>query len=231
MPGVMSPDAAQSAMKIIKSVTMEEVAVQQDSSAKPIRSPTPSKAAPQSPAASKIEAEIDAGQERESHANTGIKQWRIIAKKGWAPNPLGIVYGNINHAGLGRRNVDRRLTVIRLRCHPLLGRRLQFPVGLRLGAQALHGTHHVRLLGQERVAQVRGPADVLIQARQYIGKRNQCLDARIPVLLPGRVHQLLTFQVAVLLQPLLHFHHFDGIRGSDQDLAQQSIRVERDGRH
>ncbi len=225
MPGIVRPDATQSAMKIVKSVAMEKVAVQQDSPAKPIRSPTPSKAAPQSPAAAKIEAEIDAGQERESHVNPRIKQWRIIAKKRRAPNPLGVVYGNINHAGLGRRNVDRRLTVVGLSCHLLLGRRLQLSVGLRLGAQALHGAHHVRLLGQERVTQVRGPADVLIQARQHIGKRNQGLDARIPVLLPGRVHQLLTFQIAVLLQPLLRFHHFDGIRRSHQDLAQQSIRV------
>jgi hypothetical protein len=231
MPRIVSPDAAQSAMIIIKSVAMEEVAVQQDSPAKPIRSPTPSKPAPQPPAAAKIEAEINAGQERESHADPRIKQWRIIAKKRRAPNPFGIVHGNINHAGLGRRNVDRRLTVIRLRCHRLLGRRLQLAVGLRLGAQALHGTHHVRLLGQERVAQIRGPADVLIQARQHIGKRNQGLDARIPVLLPGRVHQRLTFQIAVLLQPLLRLHHFDGIGAGDHDLAQQSIRVERDGRH
>src|SRR5580704_11986973 len=148
MPGVVSPDAAQSAMKIIKSVAMEEVAVQQDSPAKPIRFPTPSKAAPQSPAAAKIEAEIDAGQEGESHANPGIKQWRIIAKKRRAPNPLGIVHGDINYTGLGRRNVDRRLAVIRLSCHRLLGRRLQLAIGLRLGAQALHRTHHVRLLGQ-----------------------------------------------------------------------------------
>jgi hypothetical protein len=225
MPGIVCPDAAQSAMIVIKSVAMEEVAVQQDSPAKPIRSPTPSKAAPQSPAAAKIEAEIDAGQEGESYANPGIKQWRIIAKKRRAPNPLGIVHGDINHAGLGRRNVDRRLTVFSLSCHRLLGRRLQLSVGLRLGAQALHGAHHVRLLGQERVTQVRCPTDVLIQARQNIGKRDQGLDTGIPVLLPGGVHQGLTLQIAVLLQPLLRFHDFDGIRRSHQDLAQQSIRV------
>src|SRR5580700_9542682 len=111
MPGIVSPDAAQSAMIVIKSVAMEEVAVQQDSPAKPIRSPTPSKAAPQSPAAAKVEAEIDAGQEGESHADPRIKQRRIIAKKRRAPNPLGIVDRNINHAGFGRSNVNGCLTV------------------------------------------------------------------------------------------------------------------------
>jgi hypothetical protein len=50
-------------MKIIKPVAMEEIAVQQDSAAKPVWSPAPTIAAPQAPAAAKIEAQIDARKE------------------------------------------------------------------------------------------------------------------------------------------------------------------------
>jgi hypothetical protein len=90
---------------------------------------------------------------------------------------------------------------------------------LRFHTQFLDSIHYVGLLGQERVAQVGCPADILIQPRQHVRERNQCLDAGIPILLLGRVHQRLALQVTVLLQPLLGFDHFNWICGRCQDLG------------
>jgi hypothetical protein len=61
MRGIVRPSAAQARVEIVKSIAMEEIAVQQDSSAEPIRAPSPAEAAPQSPAAAEIETKIDPG--------------------------------------------------------------------------------------------------------------------------------------------------------------------------
>jgi hypothetical protein len=50
-------------MKVAESITVEEIAIHDDSPAKPVGSPAPSKTAPQTPAAAKIEAEINAWEE------------------------------------------------------------------------------------------------------------------------------------------------------------------------
>ena len=59
------------------------------------------------------------------------------------------------------------------------------------------------------------------------GKGNQCLDARVPVLLAGCVQKILAVEVAVLLQPLLRLNHLERISGRGENLTQEGVRVER----
>jgi len=64
---------------------------------------------------------------------------------------------------------------------------------LSLLAHPLHGVHDIRLLGQERVAEVGRPLDVICKSLHNIRKRRQGLDGWIPVLFHHRVHQRLIF--------------------------------------
>src|SRR5450631_3742827 len=97
MPGIMRPYAAQMAVIIIESITMEEVVVQQDSTPEPVRPPTLSEAAPQAPAATEVQAKVDSRQERKSDVDAGIKQRRVITIDRRPPNPGRVVHGNIHY--------------------------------------------------------------------------------------------------------------------------------------
>ena len=79
----------------------------------------------------------------------------------------------------------------------LLGRgQGAFLLGLR--AHALHRIHHGAFLSEERVAEIRGPLNVVREALHHIGQAGHRLDARIPGLLGHGIRQLLVFQVRVL---------------------------------
>jgi len=210
---------------------MEETVVQKDPAAKPIGAPSPSVAAPQTPAASKVESEINPWQEGEADADTRIEQRWIVAVERRTPNPFGIVNRNVDHFWTWRQNLYRALPVVVLGRYVLLRRRLQLAVGLRFGAQLLHGTHHVGLLREKSVAEVRSPTYVLIQPRQDVGKGNQSLNTGIPILLLRLVHQILPLEVAMLLQPLLRFHYLNGVCTGSQNLAEQRVWVQRNWRH
>jgi hypothetical protein len=81
------------------------------------------------------------------------------------------------------------------------------------------------LLRQERVSQVSGPLNVSIQQIQGIGKCDQRLNAWVPILLPGRIYQLLATKIAVLLEPPLRLNDFQRVGACGQDLPEQWIRV------
>ncbi len=57
------------------------------------------------------------------------------------------------------------------------------------------------------------------------------LDAGIPGLLIDRLGQLLSFQIGVLLHPAVCFHDLSRIGGGGEDLRNQGVRIEGDGRH
>jgi len=59
-------------------------------------------------------------------------------------------------------------------------------------------------------------------------KRHDCLDARIPVLLPRVVHPVRPVNCCFLPDPLLCFHNLQRIGARRQSLAEQRIRVQCD---
>ncbi len=73
MRWIVRPDVAEAAMEIGESEAVEEIGIQDYPAAKPIGSPSPAPAAPQSPASAEIEAEIDAGPEAKSHVDARDK--------------------------------------------------------------------------------------------------------------------------------------------------------------
>ncbi len=140
-----------------------------------------------------------------------IPKRRIGAVNRRSPHRVWLVYRRIDHLRIGRQNLDRALAILGLRCDCLLRGVLQVPRLLRPGAHGLNGVHHIRLLRQKRIAQVRGPANVMTENVQNIGKSDQCLNARIPVLLLSGVDPLSCRQIPVLLQPLLRVDDFERI--------------------
>jgi hypothetical protein len=97
---------------------------------------------------------------------------------------------------------------------------LQTPVIARPGAHPLYRVHHIGLLLQERISQVCGPPDVAREHRHGVGKRDQSLNARVPIHLLGRIDQLLAMQIPILLQPLPKLDNFQRIRAGREHLSQ-----------
>jgi hypothetical protein len=87
------------------------------------------------------------------------------------------------------------------------------------------------LLRKKRIAQIGGPGDVVIQALQNVGEHHQGLYARVPILLLRGLGETRSGEAGTPLEPLISLHHFQRIRAGHHDLAQQRVRVERDGRH
>ena len=74
---------------------IEKVNVQNDAVAEPIRPPSPTEPSPQTPAAAEVESQVDARQESVSNADRRIEKGRIVAVDRRAPDPQGIVNGNV----------------------------------------------------------------------------------------------------------------------------------------
>jgi hypothetical protein len=96
----------------------------------------------------------------------------------------------------------------------LLFARFQVAGILCLLSHALHCIHHIRLLRQESIPEVRGPLDVIGQAFHQIGKRRHGLYTRIPRLLLHGIDERFVFQSLVFFQPLLELNEFQGVGGS-----------------
>jgi hypothetical protein len=84
-----------------------------------------------------------------------------------------------------------------LRLNRLLVAGLQIARTLRLLSHALRSIHHLRLLRQEGIPEVRGPLDVIRQALHHIGKRGHGLYTRVPRLLPHGIDERFVFQAVV----------------------------------
>jgi hypothetical protein len=117
-------------------------------------------------------------------------------------------------------NLDGALAVLDICRNHLLRSGRQPAVGAGSRPHSLHRAHHIRLLRQESVSQIRSPLNVSAEQTQRIRKRYQSLNARIPILLSCGVDQLLPAKAAVPLEPLLRFHDLQRIRAGGQYLAQ-----------
>jgi hypothetical protein len=78
-----------------------------------------------------------------------------------------------------------------LSLHSLLGAGLKISCALSFRAHALDCIHHVRLLCQECVSQIRRPLDIARHALYYVWKLYQSLDAWVPRLFCHRFRQRL----------------------------------------
>jgi hypothetical protein len=67
--------------------------------------------------------------------------------------------------------------------------------------------------------------------KMTVGKLRQGLHARIPRLFIDFLGELLSRKLGMLLHPPVCFHNLFGIRGGCEDLGNQRIRIQGDGRH
>jgi hypothetical protein len=105
----------------------------------------------------------------------------------------------------------------------LLRAGFEIPSALGFCSHPLDCIHHVRLLRQECVSQIRRPLDVTGHTLHYVWKLYQSLDAWVPRLLCHRVCQRFAFQILVPIHPLLKLDDLEWISGSSQRLSQEWI--------
>ena len=158
--------------------------------------------------------------------HTGIVGGGIGGVRPRAVNHGRVVRGNINDVGLGRLDDDR----LPLRHHVLLGRGLQVTGLLRLAPQTLDRFNHIALLRQEGVADLLRPVELVAHHVEHVGKPDQGLHARIPGLTRSLVHCGFASLVSVRFGPARSLNHFKRIGRRHQDLTEQRIGIERDGR-
>ncbi len=108
-----------------------------------------------------------------------------------------VIAGNVYHLRVGLLNHNYGLILHYLRFHGLLLGGLQVTRALGLRAHALHCVHHITLLCQEGIAQVRSPLDVLRELLGRVGYRRHGLHAGVPVLLLDGRHKGLVLQIRV----------------------------------
>ena len=128
-----------------------------------------------------------------------------------------IVVGHIHHLRIGL--LDDYGLALRLDAHDFIG--LKVARRLRLLAQLLDRVHHLLLLRKKCVAQPLHPVELLVHHGDDLWKRDQRLDAGIPVLLFDRPHRRIAAQAWIRSRPACCLHHFDGIRRGHQDLREQ----------
>ena len=117
-----------------------------------------------------------------------------------------------------------------LRLHSLLRRVFQIAGLLRFLAHHLNRVHHILLLVVVSVAQRGRPGNILVHISQHGGKCGERFHAGIPGLLVHGLRQGVALQIGVGLQPAVRFDDFCGESGCSQNLRDQRIRIQRDGR-
>ena len=176
----------------------------------------------------------DPGREAEHAGGNDGSGWVVgvvrIGRVGRIPpgtvNHRRIVGRYIDHGGVGGFDHDHLVLdndLLFLGC-------FQIALVLRLGAQLLHGVHDIRLLSQEGFAQVRGPVQLFAHHREDLGKGDQRFHAEIPAHLVQGGIELLPLEVFVLFDPAIRLHHLDRVGRGHQDLREQRVGVESDGR-
>src|SRR5579859_3756238 len=198
-------------------VAMKERMVDEDIPAVPVGGPSPAAPAPAAPTA-EVETQIYAGIPSQTHIDARVYEWRVSSPTRWSPCVCGIVIRHIPDIRVDRLDGDLRLTALILRGDGLLGCRTERPPRLGVGPHPLHRLHHVGLLSEKGVAELSGPTDVLGQAVEYIGERDQPLHTGIPVLFFRLGHELGGLPVRMVPHPLLGFGNLYGVSGSGQHL-------------
>jgi hypothetical protein len=122
---------------------------------------------------------------------------------------------------------DRAFAFDDLGLYFLLFTRLQIAGILSLLAHTLNRSHHIGLLRQKRIAEIRCPLNIVSQALDQVGQSSQSLDAWIPRLLGNRIRKGFIFQPRILRKPLLELNNLKRIRGGGKGLGQHRIWKER----
>jgi hypothetical protein len=99
---------------------------------------------------------------------------------------------------------------------------------LSLRTHALHCIHHLGLLRQKCVSQIRHPLDIASHPLYHVWILYQRQDARVPRLLCHGVRERFALQILIVIHPLLKLHHFQGISRSSQSLRQKRIWIKSD---
>jgi hypothetical protein len=141
-----------------------------------------------------------------------------VGVDGRTVNHYRIIRGYVDDLWVGLLDHDHTLALDDFGFHLLLLGRFQIAGVLCLFAHSLDGIHDIALLRQERVAQVRGPLNVIRQALYDVGQPGQRLNARIPGLLCDSIRECFVFQPRILCQPLLQLDEFERIGGSRESL-------------
>src|ERR1039457_3678524 len=130
-----------------------------------------------------IGTDADTDAPRESAIPAIARPWRPEHRRVIRPPPGSVdhrwvVVRHIYHVGIRRRDFDAvvRLGYLDLRIGTQIAGLLRFL------AQLLNRVHHLRLLREERITQLFGPLDILVQRLQHLREGDQRFDARIPIL-------------------------------------------------
>jgi hypothetical protein len=86
------------------------------------------------------------------------------------------------------------------------------------------------LLGEEGVAEVGRPLDVVGQPLDHVREHGHRLDARVPVHLLHCVRQRLALQIRVLREPLLELDELEWVGRRGKDLRKKRVWIERNRR-
>ena len=143
------------------------------------------------------------------------------------PRPINhrrVVVRHVNDLGI--RLLDNDGLPLRLHAHDVVGP--EVPRCLRLLPQVLDRVHHLLLLGKKCVAQPLHPVQLLVHHGEHMRKRDQRLDAGIPVVPLDRLHRLVAGEIGIGPGPARGLNGFDRIGRCHQNLRQQRIRIKRD---
>lgn len=94
--------------------------------------------------------------------------------------------------------------------------------------KVLDGIINVDLLRHIGVAKLLRPIDVFVHYLQHLGRRDQRLDAGVPILNRRFVNQLLRGSSGSLLHPAISFDNIQRHCGRPEDIVDQRIGVQRD---
>src|SRR5688572_5490447 len=171
-------------------------------------------APPASPAPAAASAPDRADGNADAETKRQTAGWVIdgrIGIDGRAVRPDRIVFRNVNNLRVGLLDHDDLLALDDLCLHRLLRGRRQRPFLLRFVAHSLDGVHHVVLLSEKGVAEVRGPLDIVGEALDEIRQPRHGLNTGIPGLLRHGVDQGFVLQAWILLQPLMQLEELQRI--------------------
>src|SRR5580704_2610630 len=183
-PGARAVHAGQ--VGCVEVVLMNERVVYYDPVVAPAGMPAPS--SPAAPAATKEKAHIDTETKTEpkaavNHAGARPEPAGIRVPESGAPNPGGIVNRHIEDVRIGGFDLNRRLSVFRGRADVFLRAGGQLSGLLGFCAHSLDCIHYILLLREKSVAEIGRPGNVVIQTLEHVGKHDQRLHARVPILL------------------------------------------------
>jgi len=98
---------------------------------------------------------------------------------------------------------------------------------VRFIAQILDGCQYFFFLQQKGIAQVLGPVQIFIHARQKLGEGGQRLDAGIPVKAVNSSHGILAAQVGMFARPARRLNNLQWIGGGNQQMRQHAVGIQR----